>query len=247
MDSLFDALHFDAPGFAAVFASVFVGALVQGSIGFGLNLIVVPVVAVVQPAALPAAMIIMALPMTAGSALREHEHIDRTGVIWTTVGRLPGVALGAWIVSRLDAETLAVLIGGVVVLAALMTVLSPAMRVRPTSAALVGCIAGIMGTASSIGGPPVALLYQHQPGPVVRSTLGAAFLIGLALSLLALGIAGEVECWHWALGIALTPGVMLGLYASRSLHNWLDAGWLRPCVVGFAIVAGLGVLLNGLA
>jgi uncharacterized membrane protein YfcA len=246
LESLFDALRFTPAGFALVFVTVVLGAVVQGSIGFGLNLIAVPVVALIQPAALPAAMIIMALPMTAGSALREHDQIDRTGVIWATVGRLPGVALGAWIVSRLEPETLALLIGGFVVLASLLSVASPALQVRPASAAAAGFLAGLMGTASSIGGPPIALLYQNAPGPVVRSTLGAAFLIGTAMSLAALALAGQVASWHWAVGAALFPAIGIGLYASRWLHDWLDAGWLKPCVIVFAAISGLGVLAQAL-
>ncbi len=246
MESLFDALRFTPTGFAVVFFTVVLGALIQGSIGFGLNLVVVPVVALIQPAALPAAMIIMALPMTAGSALREHDRIDRPGVIWATMGRIPGVALGAWIVSQLEPETLALLIGGFVVLASFLSVISPAIRVRPGSAAAAGFLAGLMGTASSIGGPPIALLYQNAPGPVVRSTLGATFLIGTALSLGALAIAGQVTTWHWLVGAALFPAIAIGLYASRWSHDWLDAGWLKPCVIVFAAVSGLGVLMQAL-
>ncbi|MFK7898170.1 MAG: sulfite exporter TauE/SafE family protein [Myxococcota bacterium] len=244
MESLFEALRFTPAEFALVFSTVALGALVQGSIGFGLNLIVVPVVALIQPAALPAAMIIMALPMTAGSALRERSGIDRNGVLWATLGRIPGVILGAWIVSRLAPETLALLIGGFVVLASFLSVISPKVQVRPGSAAAAGFLAGLMGTASSIGGPPVALLYQNAPGPVVRSTLGATFLIGTAMSLFALGWAGQVTTWHWTVGIALFPAIGVGLFASRWLHNWLDAGWLKPCVIGFAALSGLGVLLR---
>ena len=91
----------------------------------------------------------------------------------------------------------------------------------------------------------MALLYQNRSGPVMRSTLGATFLIGTLLSLLALGIAGQVEAFHWQFGGALVPAVLLGLFASRFLHGWLEAGWLRPCVLGFAALAGISVLLRG--
>ena len=244
---MFDLLHLSASGFAAIFGIVVVGAIVQGAVGFGLNLLVVPVAAIVQPEALPAAMIIMALPMTAGSALREHDHIDRPGVLWTTLGRLPGVAIGAWLVSLLAADTLAIVVGGFVLVGALMSVVSPPLRIGRASSAAVGLVAGVMGTTSSIGGPPVALLYQNEPGPVVRSTLGAALLIGTSMSLAALILAGQVAAWHWALGLALMPGVGIGLYASAWLHDWLDAGWLRPCVLGLAALCGLGVLIHGLS
>jgi uncharacterized membrane protein YfcA len=241
-----DLLQVGAGAYAAIFAFALAGAAIQGSIGYGLNLVVVPVTAAVAPAALPAALIIMALPMTAGSALLEYRHIDRSAVLWLSVGRLPGVVLGAWVVTALTAEMLAVVTGGIVVVAAAMSVASPDIRISRTSSSVAGLVAGVMGTASSIGGPPIAILLQHQSGPVLRSTTGAAFLIGILMSLAALIVAGEVEPHHWVLGLGLTPAIALGLYLSRFTHARLDDGWLRPCVLGFAGLSGMGVLLRGL-
>lgn len=242
-----DILPVSLPIFLVLFASVAVGALVQGTIGFGLNVIAAPVAAIVHPEALPTAMIIMSLPMSAGSAVRERAHIDREGVVWTTLGRLPGVVLGGFIVSRLEPDALAAWIGAVVVLASLMSLSAANIPVTAFASACVGAIAGVMGTTSSVGGPPLALLYQRESGPVLRSTLGATFLIGSSLSLTALAFANRVELWHWGLGFALTPAVALGLVASRGLHARVDAGWLRPCVVGLACLAGLAVMVRGLA
>lgn len=246
MESSFAGLPVAPFAFVVLFAAVAIGALVQGTIGFGINVIAAPVAAIVLPEALPSAMIVMTLPMTAGSAFREREHIDREGVLWSTLGRLPGVVLGGFAVSRLEPEALATWIGGFVIVAALMSVATANLRVTPLSTVLVGGIGGLMGTMSSVGGPPLALLYQREPGPVLRSTLGTTFLIGAGLSLGALAVAGRVEPWHWGLGLALMPAVALGLVASRGLHERVDAGWLRPCVVGFACLAGLVVIVRGL-
>lgn len=243
---MFESLDLSLAGFTAIFVTVFVGAFVQGSIGYGLNLIVVPVVAVVRPDVLPAAAIILALPMTLGSALRERSYIDPRAVAWTSVGRLPGVIVGAWIVSVLDPETLARVIGGLVLLAVSMSVATARFRIDRSTQAAAGLLGGLMGTASSIGGPPMALLYQHEPGPIMRSTLGATFLVGTAMSLMALGVAGEVDARHWRFAAAMLPAILLGLGVSRRFHAWLDAGWLRPMVLGFAALAGIGVLARGL-
>ena len=246
MAPLLEALDVSAVGFLTIFLAVFVGALVQGAIGFGLNLVAVPVIAIYQPAVLPAAPIIFALPMTLGSALRERAHIDSAAVFWTTIGRLPGVVLGAWIVSVLRPESLSLLIGGIVVAAVVMSVASLRVSIDRRSQSIVGFLGGLMGTASSIGGPPMALLYQREPGPRVRATLGATFLVGTALSILALGTAGEVEAMHWRFAAAMVPAVLLGLLVSRFLHAWLDGGWLRPCVLAFSALAGAGVVLRGI-
>jgi uncharacterized membrane protein YfcA len=246
VDPILEALGVTPIGFVAIFAAVFVGALVQGSIGFGLNLIAVPAIAVYQPAVLPAAAIILALPMTLGSALRERTHIDPPAVLWVTLGRLPGVILGAWVVSRLAPESLSLVIGGIVVVAVIMSVTSISISIDRRSQAVVGFLGGLMGTTSSVGGPPMALLYQNEPGPTVRATLGATFLVGLVLSLVALGVVGEVSTLHWRFGGAMMPAVLLGLFVSRFAHAWLDAGWLRPCVLGFSALAGIGVVIRGL-
>ena len=244
---MFDAIGLSPVGFAAIFATVFVGAVVQGSIGFGLNLIVVPAIAAHRPDALPAAAIILAIPMTLGSALREHAHIDRAAILWATLGRLPGIALGVAIVTCLDDERLTAVIGTMVVVAVLMSALSPRVPVTRTTQAVAGFLGGAMGTASSIGGPPLALLYQHSPGPVVRATLGAAFLVGIMLSLAALGVAGEVQRVHWSVGVSMIPAVLLGLRASRFFHRWLDAGWLRPCVLAACGLAGVAIVVQAWA
>jgi uncharacterized membrane protein YfcA len=246
VDLILDTLGVTSIGFGAIFAAVFVGALVQGSIGFGLNLIAVPVIAVYQPAALPAAGIILALPMTLGSALRERSQIDRSAVLWATLGRLPGIVFGAWVVSRLAPATLAFVIGGSVIFAVALSLASLSISIDRRSQAAAGFLGGLMGTVSSIGGPPMALLYQGEPGPTVRSTLGAAFLVGSGLSLAALGVVGEVVTLHWAVGAAMVPAVLLGLFASRFSHARLDAGWLRPCVLGFSALAGVGVVVRAL-
>ena len=77
MDAFAESLGMDATALVVITLSAFLGAVVQGAIGFGLNLIVAPTIAAFVPEALPAAAIILALPMTLGSAAREFSHIER--------------------------------------------------------------------------------------------------------------------------------------------------------------------------
>ena len=172
---MFDALHLSATDFAWILLSVVVGALVQGSIGFGLNLIVVPVAAWLRPDSLPSTMILMSLPLTAGSALRESAHIDRSGVLWTTIGRLPGVALGAWVVAVLEPDALATLIGGIVVVSALLSVLAPEIPISRGSAAGVGPSGrGVQADRVT----PAASTVSTETTPVTRVAIGVQVTIG---------------------------------------------------------------------
>src|SRR3546814_18381487 len=118
----------------------------------------------------------------------------------------------------------------------------PVLPVRPSTQLVAGVVSGVTGTAAGIGGPPLALLYQHRPGSTIRSTLAAAFLVGTALSLATLAVAGEVGASQVLLGLGLAPLVVVGSVTGRRFHDWLDQGWLRPGVLVFAAAAAVTVL-----
>lgn len=240
-----DALHLSLVEFALVALTVGVGALVQGSIGFGSNLVAVPVLALFNPEALPATLSLVVLPLTLVMAAREHHAVDRSGVAWITVGRLPGTALGAWVVAVVSGSTLAIVLGVGVLVAVLMTAVTPPVPVNRVSTTTAGVASGALGTATSIGGPPLALLYQHHEGPVLRSTLAVAFAFGTVLSIVALAVAGAIEPWHIALAAALLPGLLAGLTLSRLVVGRLEGRWLRPTVLAFAAATAVLAIVRG--
>ena len=239
-------MHLSAVELAVALTAVLAGAFVQGSVGFGVNILAAPVIALVEPDALPAALILAALPLAAGMLVREHGAIDGDGLRWLVVGRLPGTVLGVLVVAVLPADGLSVVIGALVLAAVAMSAVAPPLAVTRTSALAVGALSGAMGTASSIGGPPAALLYQHHPGAVLRSTTAALFVFGTILSAGALAVAGEVTVDDVVLALVLTPAIGGGLALSHVFAGRIDAGWLRPGVLVVAAVAGLATMLRGL-
>ena len=58
--------------------------------------------------------------------------------------------------------------------------------VTPATATATGVATGLTGTAAAIDGPPLALLYQHDPPPVFRATLATQFALGSVFTLTAL-------------------------------------------------------------
>lgn len=228
-------------------AAVAFGSAVQGTIGFGANLVAVPVLAVVEPAALPAAATMMALPLATGMAVRESDHVDWPGVGWLMVGRLPGTAVGVLVVALVAADTLSVVTGVSVLVAVAISAASLTIPLTRATTVATGLASGAMGTATSIGGPPLALLYQHHEGRVLRSTLAVTIGTGTVVSLLGLAVAGAVAGWQVVLALALLPGVGAGLLAGRALTTRVDGRWLRPAVLTFAAATALVAIARGLA
>ncbi len=238
-------MHLSAVELAVALSAVLAGSFVQGTVGFGVNILAAPVMALIEPEALPAVLILAALPLAAGMLIREHGHIDREGLRWLVVGRLPGTAVGALVVAALPPDGLAAVIGALVLVAVLMSVAAPPLDVSRSTALAAGALSGAMGTASSIGGPPPALLYQHHPGAVLRSTTAALFVVGTILSASALAVAGEVTVDDVRLALVLAPAIATGLGLATLLRHRIDAGWLRPAVLVVAAVAGLVTFLQG--
>lgn len=240
------AIHLEPAAYAAVLAVVALGAAVQGSIGFGANLIAVPVLAVIEPEALPATLTLLIVPLAVAMVRRERHGVDWHAVGWLMLGRVPGTVIGSLVVAWVAGETLSVLAGTGVLLAVAMSLLTTTIPVTRRTMLGAGTVSGAMGTATSIGGPPLALLYQHHEGPVLRATLAATFAAGTMLSLVGLAIAGAVAPWHVALAGALFPGTLGGVALSTPLTRRLDAGLLRPAVLVFAAVAAVVAVVRGL-
>jgi uncharacterized membrane protein YfcA len=220
---------------------------VQGSVGFGVNLLALPVMAVLEPEAVPATLTLLALPLGAAMARRERHGVDWSGVGWFMVGRLPGTVLGAVVVAAISGETLSVLAGAAVLLAVATSLVTTTIRITRGSTLAAGVASGAMGTATSIGGPPLALLYQHREGPVLRATLAVTFALGTVVSLVGQSAAGALAGWHLALAASLLPGTVVGLWASGWAAARLDGRRLRPLVLGLATIAAVVALVRGLA
>lgn len=238
----------DLPSFGAIAlagAAIVAGTAVQGAIGFGLAIVSVPVLALVLPDAVPTTVLLLALPLTSSMAVRERHAIDARGVAWVTLGRAPGTVAGAWLLKAVPADAFAILFGAGVVVAAAMSVGTPAFTPRARSSVAAGFVSGTMGTATALGGPALALLWQGRSGPRLRSTLALSFFLGVLMSLVGVAAAGRIGWWHLAVAAELLPALALGALASRYAARRLDVAWLRPAVLAFAAGAGVLAIVRG--
>jgi uncharacterized membrane protein YfcA len=225
--------------------AVAVGAVIQGSIGFGYAFVAVPTMALLYPEALPATPLLLALPLTALMSAREWRSIDVTGFFLITGARAVGTAAGVALVVLIPASLLSVLVGLLITAVALLSFFNPNFEVSNKTRLAGGIASGITSTTAAIGGPPLALIYQDRSGAELRSTLSVSFVVGIVMSLVGLALAGRVQGWNFLLALQLLPGLLVGLWASRWVIKYLDERWLRPAVLTFAALAGLMVAVLG--
>lgn len=227
-------------GYLVIAVAVILASCLQASIGFGLGMFAAPVVALVDPGLIPGTLIMLALLVTLMVTVTEREHIDLRGSGWALIGRVPGAAAGALLVTSLPERGLALMLAGVVLLGVVLTSLGWAPEPHRSNLVLAGAASGLLGTATSIGGPPMALVWQRMNGAGLRGTMSSFFLIGSMLSLVMLAVTGSVGLHTLLVFALLAPAPVLGYVLSRCVNRFLDARRLRWTAIA---VSTLGAVL----
>jgi uncharacterized membrane protein YfcA len=222
--------------------AIALGALVQGAVGFGLALVAVPLLAIIDPRLVPVPMLLLATAHAMLTLRREYRDTDWSGVGWALLGRLPGIALGVLAVALLPPRWFGLAVAVTVLTCVALSVVR--WRPRPTVPALLvaGVVSGAGGTASAIGGPPVALLYQDAHGARVRATLAAYFAAGSLLSLAGLLVGGQFSSDAVRAAAVMAPFMIAGFALSGPARRFLDHGWTRPAVLALASGGALALL-----
>ncbi len=236
----------DPIGLAIAFAVVLFGSAVQGAAGFGLGLIAAPILLLLDPRWVPGPLMAAGFGLTILVAYRERADIDMMGLRFAFVGRTIGTVAAALLLTALSAKAFDVVFGGLVLLGVGLSLLGTRISPTPGHAVSAGLLSGFMGTISSIGGPPLALLYQREGGPRLRATLAALFVTGNAISIAALAWIGRFGVVEIGLSGLLFPAALLGFAAAGWLRSVVDRAGVRPLVLALSAASATAVLVKAL-
>lgn len=223
---------------------VFIGAFVQTAVGFGLAVIAAPLLFLMNPAYVPAPVTVSALVLSLFNAASFRQGISLRGLKFAIIGRVPGSVAGVLLLLWIDKDMLALWIGFSVLLAVAVSLSS--LRWDPTSGRMLvaGFLSGFMGSSSSIGGPPMALLWQHQQLDAIRANLAAFFVISCIISLLMLVPVGYFGPRHLILSLHLLPGTLAGYLLARKTMHLLPHRQIRAWSLALCAISGAGAVLS---
>lgn len=226
---------------------VAIGAFVQSIVGLGLGLVAAPVITLLAPELMPGGLLMIVAVLPFVTLTKEHHEIDWGGLSWALSARVLGTVVGVVIVASVSSAQLGVVVGVVVLAAVLLTIRAVVIPINRGTLSTAGFVAGITGTASSIGGPPLALLYQRRPPHQIRSTLAVFFIAGSALSLIGLGIAGELTTAEFWVALIMVPAQLIGFAVSGPLRRRLDADAVRAGVLLVCAASSVVLIIRSLA
>lgn len=225
---------------------VLVGSATQASIGVGLGLLAAPTLSLIDPSFIPGAIAICVVPLTVGMTVRERSHVDRE-IFRAVIGRVAGIVVGAWILTFAGQSFIATVIGVSVLFAVVASAVGIRFAPSRRNLLIAGTAAGFTGTVAGIGGPPMALTYQHSDPRTLRASLAAFNTVGSAFIIPSLVIAGVLGRHELELGLMLIPGVVAGLWLGRIGIAKLPADRVRPFVLVVCAASAMVLLIRQVA
>ena len=231
---------------ALALALVFAGSVVQGTIGFGLAVVAAPILLLMDPVFVPGPMLLAAMLLVILVAFRERRDVIGQDIAVATAGRVIGTVPAAYAIGTLPPNVYEMLFAALVTLAVALSISGWHIRRTPANVLMASIVSGVAGTVSSIGGPPMALVYQHESGPRIRGTMSAIFTIGTVISMIGLWWAGRFGAVELMLGLLMMPAVVLGFLLSRFTAGRLDRAHTRPAVLAISTISALLIVLRAM-
>jgi uncharacterized protein len=225
---------------------VMIGACIQSSFGFGLALMIAPFLFMLNPAYVPAPLCLLVLFISLFNTCQHAQAIDVRAIKMAIMGRIPGSAVGGVILMLCSKPLLELYLGSVVLLALLMSLITRPIKPTPKMLAVAGFFSGVFGTSAAIGGPPMALLLQHEQASSLRANLAGFFILSSILSLIIQGFTGHLTWLHLRLTLPLLPAAWLGYQLAQRLPVLKNLGSLRWPILGLCGLSGIMSIWHGL-
>ncbi|MEM6250207.1 sulfite exporter TauE/SafE family protein [Shewanella vaxholmensis] len=201
---------------------VFLGALTQSLIGFGLAVVASPLLYIVDPQLVPAPVIAMGFSIALLTLVRERGHLEFNGLQYALLGRVPGGFIGASLLLFAPQPILGLSIAAIVTVAVILSLYKFSLPVNKKTLFGAGVVSGIFGNIAAIGGPPMAILLAGKDASQFRAALSAFFIFSSMIALIILAITGLLELKHLWLSLMLLPSVLLGYLVAGRLVGSVD-------------------------
>jgi uncharacterized membrane protein YfcA len=224
-----------------------VGSAIQGNVGIGFAVVAAPILLLVNQAFVPAPIVLAAMLLVILMALREWRDVIVEDIGYAIVGRTVGTLPAAYAIKAFPRSAYELLFAALVMVGVVLSALG--WHIPPTrrNVILASIVSGFMSTVSSVGGPPMALLYQNEEGPRIRATISAIFTIGGLIALAGLWWAGRFGKTELLLGLLLMPGVLIGFTISRYTTGRIDREHMKPAILGISALSALVVMIRALS
>jgi uncharacterized membrane protein YfcA len=228
-----------------VLAVLFFATFIRSALGFGEALIAVPLLALSMPVQVAAPLaVLVSITVAVVVVIQDWRHVHFRSAGYLVLATLFGIPLGLLLLKTVPESVVKSILGAFIIAFAIysLTGRKPELH-NDRLAPLFGFIAGILGGAYGMNGPPLVVygvLRRWQPAQF-RATLQGYFLIASMV-----GMAGYAATGLWTRTVTSyfllsLPLALIAVFLGHAIHRRLSSSRFLICVnVGLAMI---GVLL----
>ena len=236
-------------GIVILFAIALPAAAVNGALGYGFSSMTVPVALLFFPNKMlsPALVLVeLGINLWVVALNRGSLRTARRLALPIVLGLVPGIFIGSYLLTRADPGGLRFWTYVVLLPLILMQAAGYRRPIQAERAAGVplGLGVGILYAATTISGPPLALMFNNQgmDKEQFRATLGSVRATETILTAIMYGILGLYSSSSTKLIAPLVPAVLLGLPLGSVLIRYLPSETFRRICMSFdAWIVGFGL------
>jgi len=229
--------------------ALFAGGAVKGLVGIGIPLVSLSLLSLFLP--LADAVVLLPVPIIVANVWQSivtPHFVSAIRRFWPLVlAMLIGTVAGAHVLTALDAESLNLLVGTLVVLFTLSSIMNPELRLpvrfERGVGVVAGAVGGFMGGISALFGPPIilyltSLRLDRESFVGVISSIYLCSAVGLVIVFGSVGVMSQVQFVESA--VASVP-LMLGVWAGQRFRGGIREAVFRKLLL--VVVLGVGVRL----
>ncbi len=225
-----------------VMAVIFVATFIRSAFGFGEALVAVPLLALVMPIDVAAPVAVLVSITVASVAVAQdwrHLHFRSAGLLFAS--SCVGIPIGLWLLAAVPEKTVKVALGVIIIAFSAFFLLNktPATLRTEKAAPVFGFVAGILGGAYGMNGPPLVAygtLRRWSPQHF-RATLQGYFLPASIVVMFGYWVAGLWVSSVTRYYLLTLPVVVIAIFAGRAVNRRFHAKTFITCVhVGLVFV-----------
>ena len=236
---------------AVLLIALFAG-MIQGTVGFGFVLVAAPLMSIfVDPKVVVPAIIVQRLATGVPILLHAYRHL-RIRRMWVlALAGMAGVPAGTLVLLVLNASPLRLLIGAVVITAAVAMILGfrKPLRYELAASVPVGFTSGTLSASTGLAGPPVIFFYTNQGlNPrEFRANIVAHFVMLDIVTLPSFIIGGLYPGETVLFSAQLLPATLVGVMGGIVINRWVSEALFRRIALVLILIAGFMAVVSGIA
>lgn len=245
--SSINLLPFTDPWVYGLMAVLILGsAFLQGVGGVGFTMFAAPVALMISPELVPGPLLTLGGLATLLTAMRERHNIAWEPASFALGGRAVGALIAVLALSHLAPSFLGLVFAGLILLAVALSASGLKFAITRSNAGIAGLASGVMGTLTSVGSPPLAIIMQYSTPATIRATIGAILACGATVSVGMLAASGHYGLHDLSLSATLFPFLFVGFWLSNRARHHISGPVLRRGLLVFCAVSAVALAIKTL-